>query len=54
MSAEHLFLSMKVNEIRQLIQTSDMIGAAEFNSDCCKYSQSLEIFLSNVDKGFYN
>ena len=27
---------------------------AEFNSVCCKYSQSLEHFLSSVDKGFYN
>ena len=28
---------------------------AEFNSVCCKYSQSLQIFfLSNMDKVFYN
>ena len=27
---------------------------AEFNSVCCKYSQSLENFLSSMGKGFYN
>ena len=27
---------------------------AEFNSVCCKYSQSLENFLSSMGKVFYN
>ena len=29
-------------------------SAAKFKSVCCKYSQSLETIVPNMDKGFYN
>ena len=57
MSAEHLFLSMKVIKAQLNTAVDSDLGCdgAEFNSVCRKYSQSLQFFfLSNMDKVFYN
>ena len=54
MSAQHLFLSMKVIKYLTVVDSGVGYDGAEFSSVCCKYSQFLKKFSIQYDKGVYN